>query len=325
MAEEYTYAVARIRALENNLLTDAAIEQLIACPDVESCLSYLTEKGWGDAANADDQEAILSREEEKIWEVVRDLHIDMKHFDVLSLPKEYQNLKAAIKEAVNGPAHSKVYYEDTALEGETLTEIIKDRDFDKVPDDMKAAAMEAYDVLLHTGDGQLCDIIIDKACMEAVLESGRAAGKAGYGVIKDFAEEQAAICDIKIATRAARTGKSQDFLMKALVDCESFSASSLAKAASQGEDAVKEYLLSTDYRDAADSLTKGPSAFERWCDDRTMESLQPQKYETFTIGPVIAYVLARQNEIKTVRLVLTGKANNLSDDSIRERVRQMYV
>ena len=308
MAEEYTYAVARIRALENSLLTDAAIEQLIACPDVESCLNYLEEKGWGDASCAGDQERILSREEEKIWEVVKDLHIDMEHFDVLALPKEYQNLKAAIKEAVNGPAHSKVYYEDTALDGKTLSDIIKDREFDKLPDGMKAAAMEAYDVLLHTGDGQLCDVIVDKACMEAVLEAGRAEGKAGYDVIKAFAEEQAAICDIKIATRAARTG-----------------AASLAKAASQGEEAVKEYLSTTDYRDAAESLAEGPSAFERWCDDRIIASLQSQKYETFTIGPVIAYVLARQNEIKTVRLVLTGKANGLSDDSIRERVRQMYV
>ena len=325
MAEEYTYAVARIRALENSLLTDAAIEQLIACPDVESCLSYLEEKGWGDASCAGDQDRILSREEEKIWEVVKDLHIDMKHFDVLSLPKEFQDLKAAVKEAVNGPAHSKVYYEEARLKGETLSEIIKNREFDKLPDEMKAAAMEAYDVLLHTGDGQLCDVIIDKACMEAVLEAGRTEGKAGYGVIKAFAEEQAAICDIKIATRAARTGKSLDFLMKALVDCDSFSAASLAKAASQGEEAVKEYLSTTDYRDAAESLAEGPSAFERWCDDRIIASLQSQKYETFTIGPVIAYVLARQNEIKTVRLVLTGKANGLSDDSIRERVRQMYV
>ena len=325
MAEEYTYAVARIRALENSLLTDAAIEQLIACPDVESCLNYLEEKGWGDASCAGDQERILSREEEKIWEVVKDLHIDMKHFDVLALPKEYQNLKAAIKEAVNGPAHSKVYYEDTVLDGKTLSDIIKDREFDKLPDGMKAAAMEAYDVLLHTGDGQLCDIIIDKACLEAVLEAGRKAKKEGYGVICDYAESIACVADIKTAIRSAKTGKSQDFLMQALVDTESLSATALAKAAAQGEDAVKELLSTTDYRDACDQLSESPSAFERWCDDKIIESLQPQKYETFTIGPVIAYVIARQNEIKTVRLILTGKANGLPDESIRERVRQMYV
>ena len=38
----------------------------------------------------------------------------------------------------------------------------------------------------------------------------------------------------------------------------------------------------------------------------------------------MAYALARENEIKTVRIILSGKLNGLSDDSIRERVREMY-
>ncbi len=325
MAEEYTYAVARIRALENSLLTGSAVEQLISCQDEEQCIHFLEERGWGGAETTGDAEAILAREEEKIWEVVRDLHIDMKHFDVLSLPKEFQNLKAAVKEAATGNAGADIYYEGTALSGSDLSEIVRNRDFDRLPDNMKDAAEKAYDTLLHTGDGQLCDIIIDKACLEAVLEAGRKAKKEGYGVICDYAESIACVADIKTAIRSARTGKSQDFLMQALVDTESLSAAALAKAAAQGEDAVRELLSTTDYRDACDQLSKSPSAFERWCDDKIIESLQPQKYETFTIGPVIAYVIARQNEIKTVRLILTGKANGLPDESIRERVRQMYV
>ena len=35
--------------------------------------------------------------------------------------------------------------------------------------------------------------------------------------------------------------------------------------------------------------------------------------------------LARENEIKTVRIILSGKANGLSEESIRERIREMYV
>ena len=66
-------------------------------------------------------------------------------------------------------------------------------------------------------------------------------------------------------------------------------------------------------------------AFERWCDNRIIEAIRPQKYNSFTIGPLVAYVLARQNEIKTVRIILTGKLNHLPDDAIRERVREMYV
>ncbi len=43
---KYTYAVARIRALEVSLFSSSIIEQLIACKDMESCLRFLSEHGW---------------------------------------------------------------------------------------------------------------------------------------------------------------------------------------------------------------------------------------------------------------------------------------
>ena len=67
---KYTYAVARIRALETSLLTNAVIEQLIACPTAEQALQLLIEKGWGDAASGNDMDAVLNREEEKTWQVI---------------------------------------------------------------------------------------------------------------------------------------------------------------------------------------------------------------------------------------------------------------
>ena len=56
-----------------------------------------------------------------------------------------------------------------------------------------------------------------------------------------------------------------------------------------------------------------------------IQTIKPQKYNPFSVEPLVAYVLARENEIKTVRIILSAKANNLPEDSIRERVREMYV
>ncbi len=47
MSEKYTYAVARIRALEVSLFSNAAIDQLIACQDYEQCLQFLAGAGLG--------------------------------------------------------------------------------------------------------------------------------------------------------------------------------------------------------------------------------------------------------------------------------------
>ena len=74
--EDYAYAVARIRVLETGLLNQAAIEQLLACQDEQQCLQILTEKGWGNGDPAAGADAILSREREKIWEIMDSLVAD---------------------------------------------------------------------------------------------------------------------------------------------------------------------------------------------------------------------------------------------------------
>lgn len=92
---KYTYAVARIRALEVSLFSSSTIEQLIACKDMESCLRFLSEHGWGGVDTAMDADAILTREQEKIWETIGEMQVDMNVFDVLSYPNWFHNLKAA--------------------------------------------------------------------------------------------------------------------------------------------------------------------------------------------------------------------------------------
>ena len=58
---QYTYAVARIRALEVSLFSASTIEQLMACKDEESCLRFLADKGWGGGDTPLDADAILAR------------------------------------------------------------------------------------------------------------------------------------------------------------------------------------------------------------------------------------------------------------------------
>ena len=168
----------------------------------------------------------------------------------------------------------------------------------------------------------MCDVIIDKAALEAISAAGK---EAKADIIRDYAESTVGVADIKIAVRSQKTAKSIDFMKRAMAECDSINVDQLSKAALAGMDAIREYLLGTAYAQGAEALADSPSAFERWCDNRIIQTISPQKYNAFTIGPVIAYVIARQNEIKTVRIILSGKLNDLPDDSIRERVREMYV
>ena len=321
--KNYTYAVARIRAMEMTLFSASVIEQLMAVKTYEGCLAFLAEKGWGNGNPSQTAEEILEAEREKAQKTVKELlRGEDQILSVLTYQSLYHNLKAAIKGAVNSGFHGSVYYDDCAVDGKEMERIVAEKDFDALPEHMREAAREACETFLHTGDGQLCDVIIDRAALDAIYQAGK---ESPDKIIQDYAESTVAVADIKIAVRSQKTAKSTDFMKRAMAECDSLSVSQLSKAALSGMDAICEYLRGTAYAEGAEALAESPSAFERWCDNRIIQTISPEKYHAFTIGPVIAYVIARQNEIKTVRIILSGKQNELPDDSIRERVRKMYV
>ena len=123
------------------------------------------------------------------------------------------------------------------------------------------------------------------------------------GMMKSYVSSQVAVADIKIAVRSAKTGKSYAFLKEALYT----------------------YLQESGYAEAADAIRQSPSAFERWCDNRLIETIRPQRMNSVSVSPIVAYYLARENEIRMARIILTAKANGFGEETIRERVRKMYV
>ncbi len=322
MSESYTYAVARIRANELALFNDQAIEQLLAAKSYEECIRLLQDKGWGGMEANPTAESLLAEEREKTWALMRELVPDLSVFDVFLYTNDYHNLKAAIKLVCTGSEDFGLFISHGTIDHQELLHAVQERDWGSLPDPMRGPAEEAYTALAQTRDGQLCDIILDRAALDAVYAAGKASRDE---LVRRYAELTVAAADIKTAVRCARTGKPMDFIRRALAECDSLSVSRLAKAAAEGLDSICDLLSTTDYADAVEVLRQSPSAFERWCDNLIIRYIRPQQFQSFGIGPLAAYILGRENEIKSVRIILSGKLNQLSDQSIRERVREMYV
>ena len=319
---KYTYAVAQIRALELGLLSQGDIDQLLGCKSEAQCLQMLQERGWGGSDVPLEAEAILAGERQKAWNAVRDLvKEDPTVLDVLSLPDLFHNLKAAVKQTCGEDQSGQMFVPDCAIPGADMLDWLSRKDYDAFPANMRAAAQEAYETLLHTGDGQLCDVIVDQAALEAIRQAGLQADDA---MIRDYAESTVAIADIRIAARCLKTGKSRDFMLRAMAPCDAFTPEALAAAVLGGMQSFCDFLTGVGYGEAGQALQQSASTFECWCDNRMMETIEPQKRNPFTVGPLVAYLLGRENEIKTVRIILTGKRNSLPEAQIRERVRKMY-
>lgn len=322
MESDYTYGVARVRALESSLFNDDTIMSLLQCQTYDECMNFLRDRGWGNGSLEQPLSEMLSQEKEKTQMVLNELVEDSDAVDILSIKDEFHNLKAAIKQVCTEDETKDVFYSHCKLDSEFLKNCIKQGEYTSLPEYMAPAAREATEILLKTGSGQLCDIIVDKAALEAIKTAGE---KSENKLIKKYADSQVMIADIKTAVRCAFTGKNSEFAGKCLVPCRGISVMELTQAVDDGIDGVCDYLESSGFEDAVKALHKSKSVFECWCDNKIIEDIKPEKYNSFSIGPIVAYVIARENEIKTVKIILSGKLNGFDNDFIKERVRVMYA
>ena len=120
------------------------------------------------------------------------------------IPNAFHNLKTAIKETPTDKHRDDFFYENTVPSREELREIIKSKDLDVFRKIWKKRQRMPNETLMHTNDGQLCDVIIDKACLEAILEAAESADD----VIAAYARTVVAVADIKIAVRCQKNEKS---------------------------------------------------------------------------------------------------------------------
>ena len=319
-SQDFTYAVSRIRMKEKGLLTEKDIIRLVSQKDYPSVLRTLSELSFGDNHNSID--SIITSETDKLWALMTELTDDISAFDVFRIQNDYHNLKVCVKSVYSDTEPYSMFVSGGTIDADKLYEFIKNREYKELSEDMGVVASASLDALLKTGDGQLCDAIIDKATLEAVKKIGDGTP---YDVIKDYAELFIASSDIKIAVRGSMLSKSYEFFTKSLCQCNSLNTETLSKCAVKGFDEICTYLSSTKYKDAIDYIKASMSSFEKYCDNLLINGMKKQKYEPFSIGPLVAYIIAKQNEIKAVRLVLIGKQNGLDDSKISERIRDMYV
>jgi len=139
------------------------------------------------------------------------------------------------------------------------------------------------------------------------------------------------IANIKIFLRLKKLNKSWDFLNKVLVGDGSINCGLFVKNMDSSLDNFLEAMRFTPYGSLLEkalesykttgSLTK----FEMISDNYIMNMIKKAKLVTFGPEPLIGYLLAKETEIKNVRIIMVGKLNGILNESIKERLRDCYV
>lgn len=307
---KYASAVAAVKAMESSLITQSEFEQLI------------------NAKSAAEMEAILSsRASERnslndVWEMLQSFAPDSEELKILLYRNDFHNLKAALKAMLSNREPEQYYITPTNLDLDELKSVLSSKEYDYLPEYMRETAEQAYELITRTLDGQLSDSLIDSAALSAMQ---KASYEFGDEFIQKYSQLITVCADIKTAYRCSVMNKSYAFIETAICGSEELDKEALARASQRGMESLFSFLEATPYNEAAEILKSSPAQFEKWCDDMITDHAESARMKSFGIEPLAAYFIAKETEIKNLRILKVCKECKTNKETIMERMRKLYV
>ena len=324
--ERYLCVSAYVRALESQLLTYGDLTRMIDADTPEDCLRILSDHGYPHLQpNMAAVERSLRDSREELLAELSTILPDDAILDLFRIRYDYHNVKVALKALWTDVDGTRLLMGGGRLEPLTLYHHLQTGEDGNLPDTLLAAVRETRETVGATGDPQKGDLILDRACFAEQLSLAESAGSpflTGYvRLLTDTANLQSAV-------RVLRMGKDSHLLRDALFPGGTVSPDVLLESARTG-DLTAPWAASPLEEAAAlgqEALSGGSlTAFERACDDGLTRYLQSAALIPFGLEPVLAFIAAREQEQRNIRIIVSGRLANLSADTIRERMRESYV
>lgn len=169
------------------------------------------------------------------------------------------------------------------------------------------------------------------ALEDDLIESLELATRCKNLFLTDYLRRFIDLANIKASLRMVNLGRSKDALAKILFIGGCIDRDNFLKSFTQP---LHIFISNFRYTPYAEVVREGVEYFqrrnsflrlERKVDDYLTCFLKKAKYIAFGPEPILAYYLARHNEIKLIRLVIVGKLNDLPKEEILERLNETYV
>lgn len=325
---DYLAVSARIRAMENRLLTQEQFEQLLQARSGEEAAKLLQSFGYPelDPARPEEMDAALSAARAaSIADLAPDVP-DAGLVDVFKLKYDYHNLKTLLKAAALETDASHMLADLGRVGADALREALATGETGSLPGFLARAAEEARTVLETTRDPQLSDAVLDRWYYADLLSAAEGTGSA---FLTGWVRLQIDAANLRTLVRTIRMGKNADFLRGVLFPGGTVEADGILAVSAADGAGLAELYAATDLRDAAasgaETLRGGYlTEFERLCDDTVNAYLDRARLIPFGEAPLLAYLAWRETEYMDLRIALLGRAAGLPADVIRARLRAGY-
>jgi V/A-type H+-transporting ATPase subunit C len=320
---------AVLRSRETRLLSGERISRMLDAAEYDDAAKQLVDCGYADMSGMNTykiEDALNARREAAFAEIAGSGAGSRRIVDVFRLKYDYHNIKVLVKSMGANVDASRLLSRSGRVPADTVTEAFISGDRSSLPRPMATVMGAAVGVLSRTSNPQLADMAIDKAYFAELLALAREAGgdfMAGYArLLIDSA-------NLRVYTRAARTGRDSGFLAEALLDGGCVPVAELA-GLFPSSDGLPSVFAGTPLAAAAVSARGaaaggGQTRFELECDNAAMRYFDGERYAAFGPTVVMTYLAELEWEISAARMILTGKLSGMAPDVIRERLRESFV
>ena len=307
----YAFAVSAVRVRENGLLSRNQMESLITAADDGAALRLLEDFGYKGITS--DAEKALSDRISYVTDFVTDVAPDKDLLLFLFVNNDFHNLKAAMKCSVSGIDPEPYFLPAVSVGTDEIKKIVAEKKFADLPELLRQPAAEAWNVLVSTMNGQNCEVILDRAAIEASVSIAQSAGDEFCTGLAKLRRKCAAFL---IAYRCAVSEKTADFINTALPETDAPAKRTLLTTALSGRDAVLSLAEGLGFGLPAGAEASDITAASNKLED---EYMARSAFVSMGIAPVISYYLRSVREVEMIRVILSCKRCGLSDDICRKR------
>lgn len=326
---DYLTISARIKAMENTLLSRERMEQMLDARTDEEAVKLLQECGYPEfsADKPEEMDAALSAAREASFQDLGDSAPDPRYLDIFKLKYDYHNAKVLLKAQVTGAAPDHILMDMGRVPASDLKTAVESGELSGLPPLLASAIEEARSVLETTRDPQLGDIVLDGWCYRDMMA---VADDTNSDFLRGYVRTVIDAGNLRTLVRSLRMGKSTDFLRGVIYPGGDIADDSVLAAAAGGAGGIAEIYGPTALKTAAEAgaaaLSGGPlTEFERLCDDAVADYLSGAQFIPFGEAPLVGYLAARETEYTNLRIILMGRKAGLRPEIIRSRLRKSYV
>lgn len=321
------YANARIKSLENNLLSSDKLIRMVESKNLEEALKVLVESNYGGGVvldNPNNFEELLQNEEKNLINFIREIMPKGTGLEIFLLKLDYHNAKALMKakySRIENPEF--MMFESGTIDNEKLKDNIMTDNYSSFYEDM-ADAMKEIDLAFVNGDRnpRIIDNYLDKAFFNHIAQIS----KNIKSIMKSYIVALADLTNFSLLMRFRKAKLDVKEFEKSFVNGGKLDLSFFTKLFDQTNEVILEKFKFTDYKDLVNiAINKSLVDFETNVDNYFLNIFKDAKHDMFGISPMAGYYIAKSTEIKVARMVLVCLKNKVDKKLIKQRLRELYA